>query len=163
MLEFVTNIENFWQEDLNNHLYDRKESFGLDNLSHLDKSYYNNGCYLQSFNDELPSAEDFKKALSVIIGSVSWTCVLPNSILPIHQDSFYTLRTQHNVDIAHCYRYLIFLKSWEFGQSVEFENMQISKWAVGDVWKFDHSERHYAVNASNSAFHTCQVSTFTYY
>jgi len=54
----------------------------------------------------------------------------------------------------------VFLEDWQFGHYVGFTNTNITKWKAGDVYKFDSTELHYAVNASNKHFHTCQVSTF---
>jgi len=160
MIEYFNRIENFWKEDLKNHSYAREVPFVAKNFDHLNKKYYNKDHLLQSFNDELSCSEKFKKVLNVNKGSVSWTCILPNVILPTHQDTFYTLRQEHSVEIERCYRYLIFLEDWVFGQYVGFTNKNITNWKVGDVWKFDSTELHYAVNASNVNFHSCQISTF---
>lgn len=160
MIEYCNRIENFWKQDLKNHSYFREVPFVAKNFDHLDKTYYNKDYLLQSFNDELSCSEKFKKELNVSKGSVSWTCILPNVILPTHQDTFYTLRQEYNVEIERCYRYLIFLEDWVFGQYVGFTNKNITNWKVGDVWKFDSTELHYAVNASNVNFHSCQISTF---
>lgn len=160
MLEFVKNIENFWKEDLVNHMYIREVPFIAKNFDHLDRKYYNKDYLLQSFNDELSCTSQFKDVLNVVKGSVSWTCILPNVILPIHNDTFYTLRQEHNVESNRCYRYLIFLEDWVFGHYAGFETQSITNWKAGDVWKFDGVEMHYGVNASNVPFHTCQVSTF---
>ena len=92
--------------------------------------------------------------------SVSWTNILPDVILPTHKDTFYTLRQEHQIELDDCFRYLIFLEDWIFGHYVGFENKSIVQWKAGDVWKFTGYELHFAVNASNVAFHTAQVSTF---
>jgi hypothetical protein len=160
MIEFVKNIDNFWKQDLAEHTYARQVDFVAKNFDHLDRKYYNRDYLLQSFNQELPNAQNFKQALDAFHGSVSWTCVLPNVILPTHQDSFYTLRQEHNVEIERCFRYLVFLEDWTMGHYVGFTNKNITNWKAGDVYKFDSEELHYAVNASNVPFHTCQVSTF---
>ncbi len=161
MIEYVTNIQSFWDQDLVNHSYVRTVEFVAKNFDHLDKQYYSKGHILQSFNEELPNAAKFCDSLSVVNpASVSWTCILPNSVLPIHSDSFYTLRIENSVALEDCYRYLIFLEDNVFGQYVGFESIQISNWSKGDVFKFDGSQKHFAANASNSLFHTCQVSTF---
>lgn len=160
MPEFVKNIDNFWKEDLTRHRYVREVPFVAKNFDHLDRRYYNKDYLLQSFNDELPCADLFKDALDTPRASVSWTCILPSVILPTHRDTFYTLRQEHNVDLDQCFRYLIFLEDWIFGHHVEFESKIITGWQAGDVWKFDGTETHYGVNASNILFHTCQVSTF---
>lgn len=160
MLEYYTNLSPFWNEDLKNHVYAREVPFVAKNFNHLDRTYYNKDHLLQSFNEELTCSEKFKKSLNVKEGSVSWTCILPNVILPTHRDTFYTLREQHNVGIENCFRYLIFLEDWVFGHYAGFEKRSITNWKAGDVWIFDHQELHYAVNASNIPFHSCQVSTF---
>ena len=161
MPEYVTTITNFWSEDLAEHNYVRTVDWSAKNFDHLNKKDYNNGHLLQSFNEELPNASKFKSALDAHTASVSWTCIKPNVILPTHKDSFYTLRQEHNVELDDCYRYLIFLEDWKFGQAVPFIDCIISDWVAGDVWKFTGHEMHYAVNASATNFHTCQVSTFT--
>lgn len=154
------NIDDFWSEELTAHKYVRTVPFEAKNFNHLDKTFYDRGYLLQSFNEELPAIyEKFYDALGVERGSVSWTCILPNVILPTHRDTFYTLRTEKNIDISECCRYLIFLEDWTFGHYVEFENQHITKWKKGDVWLFDSEELHYAANASNQYFHSCQVST----
>ena len=161
MIEFVTNIPSFWDEDLKNHNYAREVPFVAKNFDHLDRKYYNRDHLLQSFNDELPNGwQRFLNAVNRESGSVSWTCILPNLILPSHCDTFYTLRQEHNVDIKQCSRYLIFLEDWQFGHYAGFYNQHISHWKKGDVWVFDSTELHFAVNASNEPFHSCQVSTF---
>jgi hypothetical protein len=160
MPEFVKNISNFWWEDLAEHKYAREVPFVAKNFDHLDRAYYNKDYLLQSFNEELPNAAQFKGALDAVQASVSWTCILPDVILPTHKDTFYTLRQEHNVELDDCYRYLIFLEDWVFGHYVGFEDTSITHWKAGDVWKFTGHEMHYGVNASNVSFHTCQVSTF---
>lgn len=160
MIKFYKKIENFWQEDLKNHSYARSVPFVARNFDHLDRNYYTSGHLLQSFNEELSCADKFKKSLDVRNSSVSWTCILPNTILPTHKDTFYTLRQQFNVEIDRCFRYLIFLENWAFGHIVVFENKIITDWKAGDVWIFDSEEMHYAVNASNKFLHCCQVSTY---
>lgn len=160
MIKFVTNIQSFWDEDLKNHIYSREVPFVNKNFNHLDKNYYDRGFLLQSFNEELPdSGRKFLLSIPTEIGSVSWTCISPNLILPTHKDSFYTLRKKENVELDECIRYLIFLQDHVFGQIAVFENKVISTWSKGDMWVFDSNEFHYAVNASNVPFHTCQVST----
>lgn len=160
MVNYVTTIENFWSDDLAKHTHAREVPFVARNFNHLDRNYYNTGHLLQSFNEELPCPEKFKIALNVKDASVSWTCILPNIILPTHHDTFYTTRKLYNVDISQCFRYLVFLEDWVFGQHVGFENQNITKWKAGDVWYLDSTEFHFAVNASNVPFNSCQVSTF---
>lgn len=161
MIKYYTNVHPFWKEQLANHTYVRTVPFVAKNFDHLDKNFYNRDYLLQSFNEELPNPQEFKDALNVKHGSVAWACILPNVILPTHRDTFYTLRQEYNVDVTECYRYLIFLEDWSFGHYVGFENTGITHWQAGDVWMFDSTELHYAVNASNVPFHSCQISTFT--
>ena len=160
MPKFVKNIENFWKQDLADHTYVRQVPFVAKNFDHLDRKYYNKDYLLQSFNNELPCAEKFKLAMDAPKSSVSWTNILPDVILPTHKDTFYTLRQAHQIELDDCFRYLIFLEDWIFGHYVGFENKSIVQWKAGDVWKFTGYELHFAVNASNVAFHTAQVSTF---
>ena len=160
MPEYVKTIKNFWKQELASHKYARVVPFVAKNFDHLDREYYNKDHLLQSFNEELSCADEFKGALDAVQASVSWTNILPNVILPTHKDTFYTLRQEHNVELDDCFRYLIFLEDWVFGHYVGFEKKNITHWRAGDVWKFTGHEMHYGVNASNVSFHTCQVSTF---
>jgi hypothetical protein len=160
MIKYHTNLQPFWKEYLKNHAYARTVPFVARNFDHLDKTFYNRDYLLQSFNEELPNAQQFKDALNVDKGAVSWTCILPNIILPTHKDTFYTMRQEYNVSVEQCYRYLLFLEDWTFGHYVGFEDVNITDWKAGDVWIFDSSVMHYAVNASNVPFHSCQISTF---
>ena len=160
MIKFVKNIENFWKEDLANHKFARPVEFVAENFNHLDRTYYNSGFLLQSFNKEIPNIQDFQLALDVKNTSISWLCILPNVILHTHRDTFYTLRQEHAVSIEQCFRYLIFLEDWVFGHYVGFENLNITNWKAGDTWMFDSEENHYGVNASNVPFVTCQVSSY---
>ena len=160
MIKFVKNIENFWKEDLANHKFARPVEFVAENFNHLDRTYYNSGFLLQSFNKEIPNIQDFQLALDVKNTSISWLCILPNVILPTHRDTFYTLRQEHAVSIEQCFRYLIFLEDWVFGHYVGFENLNITNWKAGDTWMFDSEENHYGVNASTVPFVTCQVSSY---
>jgi len=160
MIRFVKNIQDFWSEDLKRHSYARQVPFVAKNFDHLDRTYYNRDYLLQSFNDELPGCwKNFYSAVGVDKGSVSWTCIIPNLILPSHRDTFFTLRQQLQIEVEQCIRYLIFLEDWQFGHLLGFEHMNIVNWKKGDVWAFDSTELHFAVNASNSHFHSCQVST----
>lgn len=160
MIEYHRRIDIFWKEDLKNHVYKRQVPFVAKNFDHLNRNYYNRDHLLQSFNEEVSCGQQFKNSLNVDKGSVSWTCVLPNVILPTHKDTFYTLRQEHNVEVEQCFRYLVFLEDWTFGHYVGFTNKNITDWKAGDVWIFDSKELHYAVNASNMNFHSCQISTF---
>lgn len=160
MIKFVKTIDNFWKRDLDSHDYMRQVPFVAKNFDHLDRKFYHSGFILQSFDEELPNSQLFKSSLEKNKGTVSWTCIPPNTILPTHKDTFYTLRQTHNIDISRCLRYLIFLEDWTFGQYAGFMNVNITHWKAGDVWQFDVEESHYAVNASNVSFHTCQLSTF---
>lgn len=162
---FVKNLDNFWKDKLLDHNYARKVYFDARNFEHLDRNYYpNNRDYIfQSFNEELDQniVDQFKKCFDIKEASVSWTLILPNTILPTHKDSFYTLREKYKVELDDCFRYLVFLEDWVFGQYVGFENTDISRWKAGDVWKFTGEEFHYGINASNFNFHSCQVSSFS--
>jgi hypothetical protein len=160
MLEYHKKIDVFWNELVSSHAYKQQVPFVAKNFEHLDRNYYNHSHLLQSFNADVPEYQTFLKLLEVSVGSISWTCILPNVILPSHKDSFYMLRQEHNIDIDRCFRYLIFLEDWKFGQYVGFENKSITHWSAGDVWIFNSTEFHYGVNASNDPFHTCQISTF---
>ncbi len=161
MIEYYKNIESFWDLELSTHVYKRQVPFIAKNFDHLDKNFYNKDFLYQSFNDELPDCcNKFYSILGLTTATISWTCLKPNLILPTHKDTFYTLRQDHQIEIDRCFRYLIFLEDWIFGQYVGFENRNIVKWKKGDIWIFDFKEMHYAVNASNLFFHTCQVSSF---
>jgi hypothetical protein len=70
------------------------------------------------------------------------------------------MRQEFDVGIEQCYRYLLFLEDWIFGHYAGFEDTSITHWKAGDVWMFDSTELHYAVNASNVPFNSCQVNTF---
>jgi len=160
MIEFVKTIDPFWQKELSEHNYAREVPFVAKNFDHLDREYYNKDQVLQSFDADIDNTQQFKDALDVKQGTVGWICIEPNVILPSHKDTFYTMRQTYNVTIEQCFRYLIFLEDWQFGHYVGFTTKNITNWKAGDVWKFDSTELHYAVNASNLHFHSCQVSTF---
>ena len=104
MLQYYTTIDNFWKDELSTHNYTRNVVWDAKNFNHLDKDYYNSGYLLQSFNEELSCAEQFKGVLDAHTASVSWTCIMPNVILPTHKDTFYTLRQEHNIEIERCFR-----------------------------------------------------------
>lgn len=110
MVKFFTHIIPFWNEQLKNHIYSRKVPFEARNFDHLDRNFYNKDYLLQSFNEEVPDTAKFRNILGIDKGSVSWTCVLPNVILPTHKDTFYTMRQEYTVEIDQCYRYLLFLE-----------------------------------------------------
>lgn len=158
MIEFIGNIEDFWSNHLASHEYVRQVPFtGMRKDWHDN---YNRDYLLQSFNDELPYIwKQFYTVLDVEEGSVAWTCILPNRILPPHYDTFYTLQQQMKVPMEQCVRYSIFLDDYEFGQYVQFDDIAVNTWKKGDIWLFDSSVHHWAANASNVNFHTCQVST----
>jgi hypothetical protein len=160
MIKYFTNIQPFWEDHLKTHTFARTVPFVARNFNHLDRTFYNKDHLLQSFNQEISNAQQFKDALNVDNGSVTWTCILPNVILPTHEDTFYTMRQEYDVSIEQCYRYLLFLEDWVFGHYVGFEDTSVIHWKAGDVWVFDSTEKHFAVNASNVPFNSCQVSTF---
>jgi hypothetical protein len=163
MIEYVTNLKDFWSKDL--------ESYSFLNLVNVSQREYFHSNYaretnniLQGFDDELPECQqEFFKSLGIDKGSISWICMEPCQVIPVHTDNFYKLRNQfknqHNVDIANCVRYLVFLQDWVFGHFVQFNSQVITNWTKGDVWRFDHKSPHWAVNASQVNFITCQVNT----
>jgi hypothetical protein len=158
MIKFHGNIKDFWSTDLANYHFPGKYSAGQRDYFHPNYSKEGNNLP-QGFDDQLPACQSkFFKELQVTVGTVSWTCIEPGQVIPVHTDGFYKLKTQHNVDVADCLRYLVFLQDWTFGHAVEFEETIITKWQIGDVWVFDHLSLHYAANASNINFVTCQVN-----
>jgi len=159
MLGFKGNIKNFWSDELQSHQYINKTPFkGM--RDHWHDNFHSDGYLLQSFNQDLPPMrEKFYEAVGVKGGTVTWTCLIPNTILPPHTDRFYLLSQTTGVPQDQCVRYQIFLEDWKFGQYVELGDQSITKWKSGDVWFFDWNVLHYAVNASNYNFHSCQVST----
>jgi hypothetical protein len=160
MLGFKGNISDFWSDSLKNYQYKNKTPFrGM--REHWHENYNTDGYILQSFNEELPNNiyEKFYSSLNVNDGTVAWTCLIPNTILPPHIDKFYVLSKKLNLTQDQCLRYVIFLEDWCFGQYVQLDQTPILNWKKGDVWYFDWTINHYAVNASNYDFHSCQVST----
>lgn len=159
MLGYKGNISDFWSESLKGYQYVNRTPFkGMRNDWH--ENYSTEGYLLQSFNEELPSIYNkFYDELNVREGTVAWTCILPNVILPPHIDKFYLLSQKFNLLQENCIRYIVFLEDWYFGQYVQLDDTPIIKWKKGDVWYFDWEVKHFAVNASNYDFHTCQVST----
>lgn len=164
MIRFVKNIKDFWSQDLESYQYVRRTLYSdMRNGDHWHENF-KSGTLKQSFDSELPdyypqfvSALDLDLSLSV----VAWIGLEPGQFAPPHQDTFYQLRKSNHdrYTIDQCLRYLVFLGPWEFGQMVEFKTVTIRDWQAGDVWVFDHTEQHWACNASNSCFHTCQVNT----
>jgi hypothetical protein len=159
MIEYVTRLEDFWSVDLNSYSFSKLVNVGQREYFHVNYSRESNNI-LQGFDEELPDCRhQFFKSLSIDKGSISWICMDPSQVIPVHTDNFYKLRSQYNVDISRCIRYLIFLEDWEFGHFVEFTECVITKWTKGDVWKFDSESPHWAVNAGNTKFITCQINT----
>ena len=159
MIKFHSNISDFWSEDLKTYEFPHRSNAGQREYFHPNYSKENNDL-LQGFDSELPACyEKFYSALGLSFGAVSWTCIEPGQTIPVHTDGFYKLRTQHNVDVKDCVRYLVFLQDWTLGHLVEFQEQVITKWNKGDVWIFDHESAHCAANASNINFITCQVNT----
>jgi len=159
MIEYVGNIDDFWSKQFADYVLPHKVNVGQ--RDHFHPNYSQTSAeILQAFDNEVPCKEQFMSAVGAQIGSISLICLEPGQIIPVHKDSFYKLRQDHNVDIGDCIRYLIFLQDWEMGHFVEFRETCITKWNKGDVWKFDSVSEHYAVNASQINFVTCQVNTF---
>lgn len=159
MIKYWGRIEDFWSNDLESYQFPGKYSAGQRDYFHPNYSQPNNNLP-QGFDDQLPACRlNFFTALEIEQGTISWTCIEPGQVIPVHTDGFYKLKTQYNVDVADCVRYLVFLQDWTFGHSVEFDETIITKWTKGDVWIFDHCSAHYAANASNINFVTCQVNT----
>jgi len=159
MEHFVTNIADFWSNHLASHEYVSKTPFrGMRDNWH--ENFHSDGYLLQTFNDDIPiPVSVFYNVLGVAQGTVAWTCLIPNTILPPHYDKFYLLAKNNGYAREECVRYQIFLEDSVFGQLVVLGNTVISDWKKGDVWMFDSETHHYAVNASNVNFHSCQVST----
>jgi hypothetical protein len=159
MLGYKCNIADFWSEGLKNFQYVNKTPFkGMRDNWH--ENYASEDYLLQSFDQELPvDYNKFYDVLNVNEGTVAWTCLLPNIILPPHVDKFYLLSKKTGTLQEDCIRYVVFLEDWQFGQYVQLAETPIIKWKKGDVWYFDWEVNHFAVNASNCNFHTCQVST----
>jgi len=161
MIQYAGKVENFWQDDLDSHTFCNVYNFGNTRDYHHQNLKGEVSIASQSFNNELPQYwRKFLDHFDLAEGSVSWTLLEPGRIVPIHQDLFVVLRKNHNVDLENCVRYIVMLEDWQFGQTMEFKDQVIRKWQSGDCWAFDHTEPHWAVNASNCNFYTCQISSF---
>jgi hypothetical protein len=162
MIKFACSLDDFWHSDLNNYDYPTQVDFAnMLNGQHWHDNF-RSGALLQSLQHEIPvDPTKFMTALACEpqASSVSWICIRPGQFIAPHVDLFYQLRKITNSPIDLCVRYLIFLEDWHFGQMVDFESLTIKQWRKGDVWMFDYQEQHWAGNASNHNFHTCQVST----
>lgn len=159
MIEYVGNITDFWSEHFVDYEFPHRVNAGQRDYFHPNYSQPN-AEILQAFGDEVPCKDQFMQAVGAEKGSISLICLEPGQVIPVHKDSFYKLRQDYNVEIDDCIRYLIFLQDWELGHFAEFRETCITKWHKGDVWKFDSHSAHYAVNASQTNFITCQVNTF---
>lgn len=157
MIEYVRNISDFWSTHFLGYEFPHKVNVGQRDTFHPN---YFDATILQAFGDEIPCHQQFLDLLNVDNGSISLICLEPGQVIPVHTDNFYKLRQEYNVSIEYCIRYLIFLEDWQFGHVVEFDELIITKWRKGDVWKFDSSSPHYAANSSQVNFVTCQVNTF---
>lgn len=161
MIEFVTNIKDFWSQDLEKFIFPIRSPIGLAARDYWDHpNFQNSKPLLQAFDNDLPNYwNKFLFHVNTTKGTVAWTNLEPGQVLPVHTDEFFKLRTKYHVDIEQCKRYLIFLNDWVLGHSVDFEEMTIPRWIRGDVWMFDHRSHHCAANASKVDFITCQVNT----
>ena len=158
MIGYWGNIKPFWQEDLANHKFLNETPVAPRDDYH--KNYLTPQIMLkQTFNESIPNFKLYHELLEAEEGSVVWLCLQPREMIPIHQDYFYNLRTQKNVLMEQCIRYLIMLEDWQLGHLVQFENRTIDKWQAGDVWYFDCAEKHCAANSGANNFYSCQVST----
>ena len=159
MIKCYGNLDDFWSEDLKNYQFPESVSTGQRDQFHTNYHHETNNL-LQGFGDQLPACRSiFFEKLNISLGTISWTCIQPSGVIPTHNDVFFKLRKEFNVDIDDCVRYLIFLTDWQLGHMVEFEEHPITKWKKGDVWIFDHISWHCAANTSNENFITCQVNT----
>lgn len=159
MIEYYTRLEDFWSKDLSNYIFKENVSTGQQDVFHPNYSDSKNNL-LQGFDDQLPEIRnDFFTSLKINEGTISWTVIKPGNTIPLHSDTFHKLRSKYGVDVSQCLRYLIFLEDWTLGHFVEFEEVHITKWQKGDVWRFDHNSPHCAANASHRNFYTCQVNT----
>lgn len=161
MIEFVTNMEDFWSHGLETHHYHESVEFAnMKNGLHWHDNF-KHGHLLQSFGHDLPvPPQKFVTSLGLDqdTSTVSWICLRPNQFIAPHVDHFYGLIHINKVPIDVCVRYLVFLQDWEFGQMADFQAMSIRNWRRGDTWKFNYLELHWAGNASNMDLHTCQVN-----
>jgi hypothetical protein len=159
MTRYVKQITDFWSNDLNQHKFTTTYNLGDTREYHHPNLRSSVTECSQSFNDELPAIwKQFLKEFDLTTGSVSWTLIESGRIVPIHQDFFVNLRQTYNAEVDQCARYIIMLEDWIFGQIVEFDDRVLTRWKKGDVWEFDHTIPHWAANASNYNFYTCQVS-----
>lgn len=160
MIQYVKRLNNFWSQDIDNFVFTNSYSLGHSRDYHHSNLRGDVSTVWQNFNEELPAIwKHFVDAMDLDWATVSWTMIPPGRLVPIHQDLFVGLRSRRDTDIGQCVRYIVMLGDWHFGQSVEFDNIVIRKWECGDVWQFDSQEFHWAANASNYDFITCQVST----
>jgi hypothetical protein len=160
MIQYTTQLQDFWSEDLQAFSFTNSYSLGQSRDYHHENLRGEVSQVWQNFEDELPACwKNFVSAMRLDWATVSWTKVPPGRLVPIHQDLFVGLRTRVSANIDQCVRYMVMLNDWHFGQSVEFDNIVIRKWRRGDVWQFDSREFHWAANASNHDFVTCQIST----
>lgn len=159
MIEYVDNITDFWSKHFVNYVFPRRVNVGQRDYFHPNYSQQS-AEILQAFGEEVPCKDQFMQAVGAKQGSISLIYLEPGQVIPVHSDNFYKLRQEYNISINQCLRYLIFLEEWKLGHFVEFNERCITKWQKGDVWKFDYTSEHYAVNASQFNFVTCQVNTY---
>lgn len=159
MIKYVKQIEEFWSQNLHSYTFSSTYCLGNTRDYHHQNFKSEVTSCSQSFNNELPNGwQNFLTAFDLPTGSVSWTLVEPGRIVPIHQDQFVNLRKEKNIPPENCFRYIIMLEDWQFGQILEFKDQSIRQWRRGDTWMFDSSEIHCAANSSNYNFYSCQVS-----
>jgi hypothetical protein len=164
MIAFVKNIKDFWSQSLDSYTYARQTAYADMKNGKDWHDNFKTGTLQQSFGAELP---DFYSqfvtdlGLNTDVSVVSWICMQPGQFVAPHYDTFYQLLKSNNdqYSIDQCLRYLVFLQDWQLGQLVDSESATIKHWKQGDVWVMNYQEQHWACNASNSNFHTCQVNT----
>lgn len=157
MKEYYGRLLPFWEEELSTYVAEHTTPIAPHAVPHIN---YEGTSLKQTFNEDLPSCwKQFYKALCVEEGSVCWLTMEPGEVIPTHKDYFYMLKTKKNVEVEACVRYLVMLEEWAPGHFVQLDDLVLTGWKRGDVWRFDHTVLHWAANCGSTNFYSCQVST----
>ena len=91
--------------------------------------------------------------------SLSLIKQMPGNFLPAHKDKYFKFKQKYqNINQRNIIRYCIFLQDWKSGHYLEYNNIPITGWKVGDYLLLEQDVIHHSVNSGTEPKYTAQIT-----
>ena len=112
------------------------------------------------WTDEQVDYKDIGNQLGMEVVTVSSVRQHPGCVIPWHRDTFYQINQRFPDRKEKKVRANIYLKDWELGHIIQYNDTVDSHWDQGQGWLWDDTVLHLGANAGMTDKLTLQVSGF---